>query len=93
VVRVESCCVLFRCVLAFEMTGCCAFFVLGCFVACPFVSEFSLRCRRWGRFFMHALFLFWSASCWPGCSRLDWPCVLWFFIFTPLLMQGGVHAV
>jgi len=89
----ESCCVLFRCVLAFELTGCCAFFVLGCFVACPFVSAFSQCCRRWSWFVMDVLCLFWSASCCLGCSRLDWPCVLCFFIFTPLLMQGGLHAV
>jgi len=92
-VFVESGCVLFRFVLAFELTGCCAVFVLGCFVACPFVSASSLCCRRWGWFFMLALFLFWSASCWPGCSRLDYPRVLWVFIFTPLLMQVCVHAV
>jgi len=36
VVLVDSCSVLLRFVLAFELTGCCAFFVLGCLVACPF---------------------------------------------------------
>jgi len=35
-------------VLAFELTGCCAFFWLGFFVARLFVSAFSLRCIRWG---------------------------------------------
>jgi len=32
------------------------------------------------------------ASCWPGSSRLDWPCVMCFCIFTPLLMQVCVHT-
>jgi len=31
VVLVDSCCVLFRFVLAFELTGCCAFFCVGLF--------------------------------------------------------------
>jgi len=47
-VFVDRCSVVFRFVLAFELTGCCAFFVLSCFVACPFVSAFSLCCGRWG---------------------------------------------
>jgi len=61
--------------------GVARFFVLGCFVACPFVSVFSLCCVRWSWVVMDALFLFWSASCCPGYSRLDWPCVLWFHIY------------
>jgi len=31
--------------------------VLGSFVGCPFVSAFSLCCRRWGWFVMDAVFV------------------------------------
>jgi len=48
VVLVDSCSVLFRFLLAFGLAGCCAFFVLGLFVACPFVSAISLYCIRCG---------------------------------------------
>jgi len=55
---VESCSVLFRFVLAFELTGCCTFFVLGCFAACPFVSALSWCCVRSGWFVMDAVLFF-----------------------------------
>jgi len=82
-VFVDSCCVLFRFVQAFELIGCCAFFVLGCLLLVRLLARFHCVVYvgvslSWMRYF-----LFRSASCWPGGSPLDWPCVMCFAVYAP----------
>jgi len=89
VVLVESFSVLFRCVLAFELTGCCAFFCWVVLLLVRLLARFhcvGVGFHRCGIFDLRT-------SCWPGICPLDWPCVMCFIVFTPLLMQVCVLAV